>query len=619
MRLGRSGAVLAALLMFGAAPGEGAPAIRQVLVLQSFDRGNLTVDSFTGNFRVELDQRAGQPVNVVQIAVSPTGSSAVHEQAVVDYIRSTFADGPPDLIVSVAGSAAAFARNHRKQLFPGTPLLLAAADQRFVLDPPLSDNETAITVANDYPRLVDDILQILPQTRQVFMVIGSGQLGQLWRRQLEIEFHRFNQQLTFIWSDDLSLPEILLRCANLPPHSVIFYFLFGTDAMGGAYADERVLADLHAAANAPLFAAQSPLFGSGIVGGTMMPIDEASRRAADVAIRLLKGEPANRTRSAPLRPGPPIFDWRELRHWNIAESRLPAGSVLRYQSPGLWDEHKPTIVTAVAALIVQSLLIVGLLYHRRARQRAEIESRRHLSLAADASRRETMSALTSSIGHELSQPLNAMMHNTQALRMMMTAGRATPETIGEILGDIEHQSIHATQVIDRHRKMLRSRQMDKKPIDIHAVIAETLALVAHDMQGRRIPSTVNVPPQPCIVSGDPVLLQQVLVNLVMNAMDAMSDTPQGRRRLTITSDVRDEDVDVSVRDTGSGLPAHVNGTLFTPFVTTKSNGLGIGLTIVRTIVEAHDGVIAVHDNADGGATFTVTLRRSMTPLAAAVS
>ena len=109
------------------------PPVRQVLVLQSFDRGNLVVDHFTGNFRVELDQRAGQPVNVVQVVVGPTGFVGAPEQAVVDYIRSTFADRPkPDLIVTVAGPAAVFARKYRQQLFPDTPLLFASVDQRYL-------------------------------------------------------------------------------------------------------------------------------------------------------------------------------------------------------------------------------------------------------------------------------------------------------------------------------------------------------------------------------------------------------------------------------------------------------------------------------------------------------
>ena len=607
-------AALTGLLLLVASSSEAQQAARQVLLLQSVDRGNLPVDHFTGDFRVELDSRAEKPVNVVQVVVGPTGFVGASEQAVVDYIRSTFVDRPkPDLIVSVAGPATVFARKYRQHLFPNTPTLFASVDQRYLGDTPLGENETAVAVVNDFPRAIDGILQVLPQTRQVFMVMGSGQIGQFWRRELQDAFRRFEGRLTFVWLDDLSLQETLSRCSSLPNNSAIFFFTFGTDVTGAAYADERVFADLHARANAPVFAALSVYFGAGIVGGSLMSVDDLARTSADTAVRLLNGSAPASINVPPQLAGQPIFDWRELGRWGIPESRLPAGSLVRYRAPSLWQEHRVTVLSAIGVLGVQSLLIAGLLYQRRARQRAEIESRRSLALAADASRRQTMSTLTSSIAHELVQPLASMIHNARAGRMMITGNAATPDTIGEVLSDIESEGVQATQIIDRHRTMLRSRQLDKKPIDLHAVIHESLALVAHEIRARKIEATVSLSSTPCIITGDQVLLQQVLVNLVMNAMDAMAETPPERRRVTIRTEVNAADVEVSVRDTGTGLPAQISGTLFAPFVTTKAHGLGIGLTITRTIVDAHGGTIAAHNNPDGGATFTVTLRRSETP------
>ena len=610
----RLSCVALVFVLLASAPSNAQPAVRQVLLLQSFSRGNVGVDQFTSNFRVELDQRAEGPVNVVQVVVGPTGSVGAPEQAVVDYIRSTFVDRPkPDLIVTVAGPAAVFARKYRQQLFPDTPTLFASVDQKYLGDLPLGDNETAVAAVNDYPHVIENILQLLPQTRQVFMVTGSGQVGQFWRRELENEFRRFHDRLTFVWFEDLSFREALLRTASLPDNSAILYIIFGTDGTGAAFADERLFAELHATANAPLFAGQSVYLGAGIVGGSLLSIDDLSRDTADVAVRLLNGESPGSVRVPPHVPGQPIFDWRELQRWGIAESRLPAGSVVRYRSPSLWQEYRYTILGAIGALAIQALLIVGLLYQRRARQRAELDSRRNLALAADANRRQTMSALTNAIAHELGQPLSSMIHNAHALQKMIATERATPETIGEILSDIRSEGIQATQIIDRHRTMLRSHQLDKKPIDLHEVISESLALVAHDMRARQIQPIVNLSSNPCIIRGDQVLLGQVLVNLVMNAMDAMAETPPVRRRLTIRTEVRAADVEVTVRDTGTGLPADINGKLFAPFVTTKTNGLGIGLTIARTIVHAHEGTIDARNNPEGGATFIVTLRRSDTP------
>ena len=279
-------AALAGLLLLAPASSEAVPAVRQLLLLQSSDRGSLTLDYFTGNFRVDLDQRAGQPVNIVQVVVGPQGFVRASEQSVVDYIQSLFAGGPkPDLIMTVAGPATAFARKHRQQLFPETPLLFAAVDQRYLRDHPLGENETAVAVDNDFPKLVDDILQLLPETRHVFMVMEAGPNGKFWHQHLEAESTRLGGRVTLTWSDDLSLAEVLRRCANLPPHSAIFYINFGTDANGGVYPDERVLGDLHLTANAPLFGIQSVYVGHGIVGGSLMSIDDLVRSSADVALQ----------------------------------------------------------------------------------------------------------------------------------------------------------------------------------------------------------------------------------------------------------------------------------------------------------------------------------------------
>jgi len=607
-------ALLGGLLVIGAATSEAQSPVKHVLVLQSLDRGNLTLDHFTGIFRESLNQHAGNPVNVVQVVVGPTGFVGAPEQAIVDYIRSMFADrSPPDLIVTVGGPAAIFARSHRPQLFPKTPLLFGAVDQRWFRGVPLDENESSVAVANDFPRLIDDILQVLPETGRVFILAGSGPIGRFWRQELATELARFHDRVTFLWPDALSLQEILRCCASLPAHSAIVYITLGTDAQGGAYADEEVLAALHATANAPLFGAQSSLLGHGIVGGTMLSIDDLGRRTGDVAGRILNGEPPASLRVPPQSASQAMFDWRELQRWRIPESRLPTGSVVEFRTPSLWGEYKLTVLAAIGALLLQSLLIARLLYERRARRRAEIDSRRNLALAADADRRETISALTSGIGHELGQPLSAIAANAEALQMMVTAKHAVPDATEEILADITAEAHLATQIIERHRTMLRSRQLDRKPIDLHSVINESLALVAHDLRARKIEANLDLSSTPCIIDGDLVLLEQVIVNLVRNAMDAMGETPPERRQITIRSAVKAADVEVSVGDNGMGLSAEVLGSLFTPFVTTKSNGLGIGLTIAQRIVDAHGGTITGENLNGGGATFTVRLPRSRTP------
>jgi signal transduction histidine kinase len=600
---------LAAVLLLVAAPSGAATPVRQVLVLQSSDRGTIVFDRFTADFREALEERSAEPLTVTQFVIAPAGFAEPPEQPIIDYLMSVFVHrSKPDLVVTVGGPAAAFARRHRERLFPDTPFLFGAVERRFLSDVPLADNETAVATVIDYSRLLDDALRLLPQTTSVFMVMGAGPLGRFLHGELERDFERFRGRLTFSWSIDLTYAQMLERAAHLPPHAVVYYITSGTDAQGGWQSTERTISDLAAQANAPLFGIQSAWLGLGIVGGTLMFNQDHGAVAADAAVRILAGEAPATIRIPPRPIGPAAaFDARQLRRWNIPEARLPEGSEVQFRGPSLWRDYRREVLAVAGALGLQTILIVGLLYQRRARQRAEVDSRRNLELAADANRRVTMSALTASIAHDLSQPLNSIQHNAQAGEMLVASNRATLETLREILSDIRTENVRATQIIDRHRTMIRSRPLEANPTDIHAIIRESVALVGHDMRARQIAVAIDVPAAPVMIVADHVLLQQVLVNLLMNAIEAMADTPRERRRVTVSSAVGESHVEVSVRDTGTGLPAKVDGRLFEPFVTTKASGIGIGLTIARTIVEAHGGRLDAHDNPDGGATFTVTL------------
>jgi signal transduction histidine kinase len=379
------------LLLLCAGSGEAAP--RHVLVLQSLERGNLTLDSFTGNVRVDIDQRSPERVTFTEMVVNPSGFDASPEAAILDYLQAAFAGRhQPDLVMTVGGPAAAFARQHRPRLFPETPLLLAAVERRFVEGAPLGGNETAVAVANDFPGVVEDILQVFPETRNVYVVMDPGPLGSFWRPRLEGEFASFRGRVAFDWWDSLSLGDIVQRAASLPPRSAIFFINFKTDARGGPYPEERVLAELRATASAPLFALQSTQLGHGIVGGRLMAIDELGRRTADVALRILDGESPAGHRPPPQTRGAPVYDARELKRWGVDEDRLPPGSTVLYRDPGVWERFKWAIVLGSAVLIAQAALIGGLLVSRAKRQRAEDSLRR--SVADLEAARGTLSKLS---------------------------------------------------------------------------------------------------------------------------------------------------------------------------------------------------------------------------------
>ena len=527
-----------------------------------------------------------------------------------DYIRIKFRDRQLDALIADGAPAVQFALQHRAELFPDVPIVfVSAATPSEVLEGKVA-RVTGVLRGPSQVETLDLALKLHPTAKRI-QVVAYAPNFETYEKGVKSALAAFSSRVTLTYSNEPSLPELLAALKMLPADSLILYARYSPVTRGRVIFPDEVLPEIAEAATVPIYTPLDTYIGKGVVGGMMRSESSTAMRVGEATLRILEGA---KPEDIPVEAAPmsPIFDWRQVQRWGINPSLLPVGSVIMFREPSVWDRYGGYIISAVALLAVQLLLIVGLLYERHARQRAEIESRRNLALAADASRRQTMSALTSSIAHELGQPITAMINNAQAGRMMITANRATPDTVGEILSDIESEGVQAAQIIDRHRTMLRGRQLDTKPIDLHVVIHESLALVAHDMRTRQIEATVNLSSSPCIITGDQVLLQQVLVNLVMNAMDAMAETPPARRRVTISTAVRAADVEVSVRDTGTGLPTQIDGTLFTPFVTTKAHGLGIGLTITRTIVDAHRGTIDAHNNPEGGATFTVTLRRSET-------
>lgn len=364
------------LVALGVLTGSARADDKRVLILQSVDRGNLTLDYLTGNFRVDMDALAAFPVTFVQFTVNPAGFGASPQEAVIEFLRQAFSDRPqPDLVVTLGGPAAVFAKQHRRELFPETPLLLAGVDRQFLTSVSLADNEAAVAVANDFPGLIDDILELLPDTSTVFVVMGSGELSRFWRQQMEQDFQRFAPRVTFIWSNALSYPEILQHVATLPPRSAVFHYNFGTDGQGGAYSEERVLADLQSVANAPVFGSQSAQLGHGIVGGRLMATDVLGRSIAGAVLRLLNGEAASRVRIPIQRPGPPVFDWRQLQRWQIDPRRLPLASEIRYQPPGVWERFRWAILAGLSTLVAQAALIAALLVNRVKRRRAEASLR----------------------------------------------------------------------------------------------------------------------------------------------------------------------------------------------------------------------------------------------------
>ena len=227
---------------------------------------------------------------------------------------------------------------------------------------------------------------------------------------------------------------------------------------------------------------------------------------------------------------------------------------------------------------------------------------------AHVGRVTALGELAFSLAHELRQPLASIMNNVQVAQMMLQTPETDMQELREILADIDRDDRRAADVIDRMRGMMSHRALAFEPIAVDGLLNDVVTLVRGEAVRRGVQLEARMGPEPLVAYGDRVHLSQVLINLILNAMDAMAETPASRKRVAMTAQATPSDsIEISVADCGPGVAPEITTKIFEPLFTTKASGMGVGLAVSRTIVDSHHGRLWVESNADGGATFRVEI------------
>ena len=296
-----------------------------------------------------------------------------------------------------------------------------------------------------------------------------------------------------------------------------------------------------------------------------------------------------------------------MQRWGISESNLPPGSKIDFREPTMWERYWWQSALTIGVILVQAGLILVLLREHRRRQLAEVQSRQRMAELAHVNRFSTAGELTASIAHEINQPLGAILTNAEtADAILQTSSPDIPE-LKAIIKDILHDDRRAAEVIRRMRSLLKKAPFELKQFDLNDVAHETVRFFAALAIGRKFEMVNVIAPGALPILGDRVQLQQVILNLVMNGIDAMKDTPGGNRVISIRTARVDNFAELSVSDRGHGIPEDKLKQVFEPFFTSKAEGMGMGLSIARTIVGAHNGQIWARNRDHGGASFRIKL------------
>ncbi len=601
--------IVLGLLLIPARAGSAAPEPKTVLILKSYGENFKPWSEYATALRQELGRRSQWPLTFREFSViTGRGEDQNTGARFIGYLQALFEHRAPDLIVAFGAPAAAFVERHRSELFPATPVLLTAIDARRIVTLALTENDTVVAVRKDIPAIFANILQLLPNTRTIAMLFGNSPNERLWTDEFKRELQPLTDRVDFRFYNDRSFSEILSDVASLPPDSVIYWNALHVDVLGFTHEADAALKEVAAVANAPIFSYDDTFLTGEIVGGPMSSLAASTRGAAEAALRILLGEKPADVKTPTLEYGPAKYDWRQLRRWGISESRLPPGSEIYFREPSLWEIYSRQMLAIVAVLIVQAGLISVLLHERRRRSLAEVQSRQRMSELAHVNRFSVAGALTATIAHELNQPLGAILTNAEAAELIVKSQTPDMKELAEILADIRRDDERAGDVIRRLRSLLRKTPFELRDIDLNDVVRETIGFVSALAIGKEVGLTTRISEEPLPIKGDRIQLQQVILNLIVNAIDASSSRSGAELKIMVSTAREFDNAAVSVSDDGPGFPPEKLNMVFEPFFTTKPNGMGIGLSIAKSIVEAHGGQLSAHNRAGGGAEVRLTLK-----------
>ena len=381
--------IVATVAAFALIFTSNAPAAepKRVLLVQSFGSAATPFTARLVAFETELIAKMGDRVDLDEVSLDMARyADRDIQEAIVNYLQKRQAKWQPDLVVPIGSSATIFVANYRDRLFPETPILYVV-DRRLLPPGALEKNATYVGQEIDLPGLLEDMLQVAPATKNVAVIVGTTPLEHYWQEAFQKAAEPLAGRINFTYYSDLSFDQMKERASTLPPDSYIVFLLLVRDAAGVTLNSDGALQRLHAVAHAPIGSIFDHQLGLGIVGGRLYESEGVGKEAADVAIRILNGEPASSIPPRLFERLPARYDWRELQRWKINEKLLPPGSTVLFREPTVWDRYRAWIIAGLSICILQALLITGLLANLVKRRRAErslTESEGRFQTMADA-------------------------------------------------------------------------------------------------------------------------------------------------------------------------------------------------------------------------------------------
>jgi signal transduction histidine kinase len=585
--------------------------IERVLVIDQEGPTRRAFVQFMEGFRAGAAEAKGVrfEVFIENLDVVRLGRSVDDPDGAAGWLLEKYSDWQFDVIVPTNAVARDFVLASRERLSPEARIVAFERPGEALTDGDMPRDYTYVTSDSTLEDTVTLACRLFPGSKRIG-VVGQAAFNPATMARYEAIARRIAKQrgLEYVPLIDMGLSELRGRLRDLPVDSVVVYYSYWKDELGQSYFPSEILESLCKESKAPVFGMLDTHVGQGTVGGACGDL-----RAMGVAMGRLMLASRKRPIPPPVTVSPvTILDDRALRRFRVPASRIPAGSRVLFREPRLWDRYRPYFVAGGAVLLLQSLLIVALVTQSRRRRWAEQIVAEQRDQITHAGRISTLGQLAASLAHELGQPLGAILNNLEAAEILLRDdASANAEELRAIVRDMAADDQRAGAVLDRIRAMIRKQRFTVGPVEVASLIRGVLTLAGPRLAADGIVVTVACDSGLPRVAGDEVLLQQALLNLLGNSADAIrasragsAGAAEGTRggphpgEITIRARRAADSVELAVIDNGGGVEEGMVGDVLEAFATTKDEGLGMGLPIVRSIVERHEGELRL-DNAPG--------------------
>jgi len=342
----------------------------RVLALYSFKNGIPWERLLNEGLQSRLVKSAGSSVELnIEHMDLVRFSDETYQESLKKIFRLKYSSLPVDLVIPMEDEAAAFVRKYGDEIFPGVPVLFSSIEPEAFQPEYMEPHMTGIYRGEDFRGTMDLILKLLPDRRHLYVISGTALTDRNVLRKTRIELAPYSQQIAITYITDFSIETLLETIGKLPERSAILYLILLKDRTGRTFVPREILGKISQTANAPVFSLWDSYLGYGIVGGSLSSAERIGNIAADIGLQILNGKrpaeiPPKRAKNVAM------FDWRQLKRWEIREALLPPDSIIRFERLTFYQRYKGYVISGIVFVVAQSALVVFLLVSRLMRKRA---------------------------------------------------------------------------------------------------------------------------------------------------------------------------------------------------------------------------------------------------------